>query len=72
MAEPDDRGTRGCAICHRLRWFLGLALPLVVLVGWRPDWAVMLATRIPDPMSIAIAINLAGAVGLAWRLRARR
>jgi hypothetical protein len=49
-----------CAACLRIRWFLSMALPLVVLIGLRPGAAVRVAGLMPDPVVLG-----AGVVGLA-------
>lgn len=70
---PGPEGARPpCAACLRLRWFLGLALPLIVLLGLRPGWAVALAAHLPEPLALAVMLNLAGAAGFAWRIAAAR
>jgi hypothetical protein len=69
--------TAGCSRCRILRRFLGAAIPLIGLIGLRPEPARALAALMPAPDRIATAIVGIGAAVflmryIRWRQDAAR
>jgi hypothetical protein len=61
-----------CATCQRIRWFMGIAAFLVVCIHQQPQWAMALATAMPDPLVIGLGLTVAGGAGFAIRLYRHR
>ena len=54
-----------CAVCVRIRWFIAVAVPLVLLMGIQTD---MQPPAVPLHEWVAEGIMIALAVVLAWRI----
>ena len=54
-----------CAVCVRIRWFIAIAVPLVLLMGIQTD---MQPPAVPLHEWVAEGIMIALAVVLAWRI----
>lgn len=61
-------GGAGCALCTRIRWFLMIALFLVVAIYLQPAWVLRLAGHMPNPTVIGAGIVVAGGAVFARRL----
>lgn len=56
-----------CAVCNRIRLFLAMAIPLIVLIGVRPEAAQRLAGMIPTADVIGYMIAVAAVLEFARR-----
>lgn len=58
-----------CRSCMRIRVFMMCALPIVILIGLRPEGIVRLAGLVPDAGWIATAMMLVGSISFVVKYR---
>ena len=58
-----------CRSCLRIRVFMMCALPIVILIGLRPEGIVRLAGLVPDAGWIATAMMLVGSISFVVKYR---
>lgn len=63
------RSRKPCRSCLRIRMFMMCALPIVMLIGLRPDGMVRIAGYLPDAGWIAAAMMMLGTLGSIQRYR---
>lgn len=67
----------GCALCKRIRLYLTVAVPLVIMLGLRPESAQRLAALMPSAEMIGYGIVGLGALEfirrwVVWRKSSRQ
>lgn len=58
-----------CRSCMRIRVFMMCALPIVILIGLRPEGMVRLAGLVPDAGWIATAMMVVGSISFIVKYR---
>lgn len=61
------RGRKPCTTCLRIRMFVFCALPLIIMIGLRPEGLVNLASKFPDSWVIAAAMMAVGTLSFIYR-----
>lgn len=56
-----------CAMCNRIRMFLAVAVPLIVMIGVRPESAQRLAAMMPSAQTLGYLIAAAAVLEFARR-----